>query len=126
MKVKIKHVAIGFAALVVGCAAKPQTSGQLNDRLTNASQISDTPQHDDTVAGVAMDAANSAQPEPCLSAVDAIKDRDKRDRTAHAAADIFNNRGDRPTAEALVAKISDPNLKDQIRQAYGRNPAPSH
>ncbi len=122
-----KHLFLASAltlASLAGCGTQPQTSDQLNDRLTNATQITDAPQHDATCSQIANDAASSGQSTACMNAIDAIKDRDKRDRTAHDCADTFNNKGDRQTAEMVVQKISDPNLKDQILQAYGRAPAP--
>lgn len=121
---KIKHIGLGLAFALVGCAAAPQTGSQLSDRLSNAQQITDSHQKDDALQTIAKDAANSAQPQLCLNAVGGIADSRLRDMTAHGCADTFNGKGDRSTATALVGMIGDAGLKDQILKAYADRPAP--
>ena len=113
-----------FAGLV-GCQAPQQTPEDLNQRTTAAMSMDVGPDRDDKLMRIAGDAANARNANACLTAVDDINDHTRKDNTAHACADTFNNNGDRDTALMLVNKISDKNLQNQILGAYSNKPAPA-
>jgi hypothetical protein len=122
----LKRTACGtvLATILGGCAAPIQTSGQLQDRLDSAQQISVAGPRDDALADVAKDAATGGQPSLCVQAIDGIVKPGLHDETAAACAETFNNLGDRTTADALVAKIQSVAQRDRIREAYAAQVPP--
>jgi hypothetical protein len=105
-----------------GCTFQPQSPMQLSDRLKNAAMINDLTTRDQSLKQIALDSANSGVPSVCQQAVSAMGDSTDRDDTAEQATYIFDDRGDRPSAEAMVALIEDGVHRDRMRQHLAAEP----
>ena len=112
-------------AALGGCAARPQTSGQLLDRLNSAELITQTNPREKALADIAVDSAKAGQVGLCLRSIRSIKATDLHDHTAEVCADRLDGLGDRPAAEEVVTSIQSPALRDKIRSAYASRPAPN-
>jgi hypothetical protein len=110
-----------FSSLT-GCAFQPQSPAQLDDRLKNALLISDTTAHEDSLRQIAIDAANFNYESIAAKAITDMADSTLRDETAEQAAHIFDDRGDRLSAEEMVKLINDGARRDKMREQFSTEP----
>jgi hypothetical protein len=120
----VKSSACVFAVslLLVGCAVQPQSPAQLEDRLKNALLIGDASAHEEKLRELAIDSANFNYEPIAAKAITDMADSTLRDETAEEAAHIFDDRGDRPSAEALVLLINDGARRDKMREQFSTEP----
>jgi hypothetical protein len=112
-----------LAAITLGgCTFQPQSQMQLSDRLKNAGLINDLTTRDGSLKQIALDSANSGVPSVCQQAITAMGDSTDRDDTAEQTTYIFDDRGDRPSAEAMVALINDGVRRDNMRKHLADEP----
>jgi hypothetical protein len=98
---------------------------QLENRRQNAEQISDRATRNESLRGVALDAASQGVGDVAINATAAIDDVEKRDKTAEQSAEMLDSAGERAAAEKLADSISDPTVKDRVKGNLARTAPPS-
>ena len=131
------YARIGTLMVVVGCSlavaggckhhkssmstgAFIDAHGQLENRRQNAEQIADRATRNESLRGVALDAASQGVGDVAISATGEIDDPAQRDKTAEQCAEMLDGKGERAAAEKLADSISDPTAKDRVKSYLAR------